>query len=87
MYPKFKNKEECAYPEREVCNYTDTIKRCPYIQKILWLISLIVVMYLTIYHSLFAILLMLVSIYFGATARGKNWLSGWKEVKEVKRKK
>ena len=31
-YPKFRDKEDCAYPEREICNY-DTeagIKRCEY---------------------------------------------------------
>jgi hypothetical protein len=34
VYPKFKNKEECAYPERDICNYSDDgkIERCPYMK-------------------------------------------------------
>jgi hypothetical protein len=33
-YPKFKNKEECAFPEREDCNfdYSKSLKRCPYMK-------------------------------------------------------
>ncbi len=34
-YPKFKEKEDCAFPERDNCNYDeDNINshRCPYIK-------------------------------------------------------
>jgi len=33
-YPKLKKKEECAYPEREICNWDDApgSTRCPYMK-------------------------------------------------------
>ena len=33
-YPKFKKGEECAYPERTICNYCDCgkLQRCPYMK-------------------------------------------------------
>ncbi len=31
-YPKFKEDEECAYPERKQCNYGENISRCPYMK-------------------------------------------------------
>lgn len=31
-YPKFKNKENCAFPKRDDCNYGDGYKRCPYMK-------------------------------------------------------
>ena len=31
-YPKFKSKEECAYPERNDCNYGENYDRCPYMK-------------------------------------------------------
>lgn len=35
VYPKFKSKEECAYPERTNCNYDESdlkSERCPYMK-------------------------------------------------------
>jgi hypothetical protein len=31
-YPKFKEKENCAYPKREDCNYGNNYERCPYMK-------------------------------------------------------
>jgi len=33
-YPKFRDKENCAYPEREICNYDRDagIERCEYMK-------------------------------------------------------
>lgn len=33
-YPKFKPKEDCAFPERAICNYCDSagLKRCQYMK-------------------------------------------------------
>jgi len=33
-YPKFKSKEECAFPERTICNFCDCgkLERCPYMK-------------------------------------------------------
>jgi len=33
-YPKFKQKEDCAFPERRICNYCDcgNLDRCPYMK-------------------------------------------------------
>lgn len=33
-YPKFKNKEDCAFPERDNCNWDDNPNstRCPYMK-------------------------------------------------------
>jgi hypothetical protein len=31
-YPKFKPKEECAFPDRKDCNYGDGYDRCPYMK-------------------------------------------------------
>ena len=33
-YPKFKQKEECAFPDRDNCNYdyNQKSKRCPYMK-------------------------------------------------------
>lgn len=31
-YPKFKPKEECAFPERHDCNYGNEYNRCPYMK-------------------------------------------------------
>ena len=34
VYPKFKSKDECAFPEREICNYSEDGKlpRCKYMK-------------------------------------------------------
>jgi len=34
MYPKLKPKEECAFPKREICNYSEDgkIQRCQYMK-------------------------------------------------------
>ena len=33
-YPKFKSREECAFPDRTICNYSEDgkIQRCPYMK-------------------------------------------------------
>ena len=33
-YPKFKSKEECAFPERKICNFSECekIERCKYMK-------------------------------------------------------
>ena len=33
-YPKFKKKEECAFPERDICNwdYSKDLPRCKYMK-------------------------------------------------------
>lgn len=31
-YPKLARKEDCAFLERDACNYTDTEKRCQYMK-------------------------------------------------------
>ena len=31
-YSKFKQGEDCAFPKREICNYSDDCKRCIYMK-------------------------------------------------------
>jgi hypothetical protein len=31
-YPKFRERKECAFPERDNCNYDDYNDRCPYMK-------------------------------------------------------
>jgi len=32
VYPKFKKKEDCAFPERTDCNFSKDYDRCPYMK-------------------------------------------------------
>ena len=56
------------------------------LEKILWLVGLILLVALTMEFILALGLTIPYCLYMGAYFRGKNWLLGWEDVKVIRRK-